>query len=212
MRRYDPAMGTVYRFKVALSGWIGGPGVNTWHMCQAEELGGASQSDLEGMAVAIKNVYAAVATYFPSGIAAEVQSVVEGFDIATGNLLSVTGIDTPVPVGGSSGQNATSRATQITVRLQTDALRGNRQLQGRHFIGPVSSAALGADGQVPGDVRSAVQSAYGGVTDILGDGRLVVWGQPNPLHDREDARAGRIGYVQSVLANATPGSLRSRKV
>lgn len=205
-------MGVVYRFKAVVSGFIGGPGVNTWHMCQFEELGGAAQSDLEGMATDISAVYNAVKGQYISGLKVRLDSAVEGFDIATGNLVSVTGISVPAEItGGGSGSNI-SRSEQITVRLQTDAIRGNRQVQGRHFIGPIAANAMGNDGQILAASRAQVEAAYGGVTDFTGNGRLVVWAQPNEKHPRPDARAGRIGYVQGVLANATPGTLRSRKV
>lgn len=203
-------MGTVYRFKVLLSGWIGGPGQNTWHMCQAGELGGADESDLEGMATDIAAVYNAIQGYIVGGIAIDLSPVVEGFDIATGQLLSVSGITPPsVPDGGGT-QKALSRATQATMRLKTDAIRGNRVLQGRHFLGPITADSIGDDGQVTATVQTVFRQAYGGVTDIAGDARLVVWGQPNPKVPA--LSVGKIGYVQSVLTNSVPGTLRSRKV
>lgn len=208
---YNKRVGTVYRFKANLTGFIGGPGVNTWHMCQIGEIGGADQSDLEGMASDIAAVYTAVKAHLVNSVRVNIDPVVEGFDIATGNLESVHGIAAPAEVAGTSATLTLSRATQVCVRLQTDALRGNRQVQGRHFLGPIGGSAFGADGQISSSVRTLIQNAYGGVTDVLGDARLVVWAQRNDKMERPDARAGRIGYVQSVIANATPGTLRSRK-
>lgn len=205
-------MGVVYRFKVGISGFIGGPGVNTWHLCQFEELGGADQSDLEGMANDISAVYTAVKSLYAPSVKIRIESVVEGFDIATGNLVSVTGIAAPAEISATGTVGTVSRATQVTVRLQTDAIRANRQVQGRHFLGPIAGSALGADGQITSANRATVESAYDGICDVAGNGRLVVWAQPNEKHPRPDARAGRIGYVQGVVANAIPGTLRSRKV
>lgn len=209
---YHSDMGTVYRFKANLSGFIGAPGINTWHMCQIGELGGADQSDLEGMASDIAAVYTAIRTHLVSSLRVNIDPVVEGFDIETGNLVSVNGIDSPPEVSGASVTSTLSRSTQMTVRLQTDAIRGNRQVQGRHFLGPIGVSAFGSDGQITSGARTMVQNGYGGVTDVAGDARLVVWAQRDDKQERPDARAGRIGYVQSVLVNTVPGTLRSRKV
>lgn len=203
-------MATVYRFKVDLSGWIGGPGLNTWHMAQAGELGGADQSDLEGMAADIMAVYDGLKQYLAAGVKVTIAPIVEGFDVATGSLQQVTGITTPTGISASASA-AQSRATQFCVRLKTDAIRGNRLLQGRHFIGPVGGSAVGTDGQVSSAVRAAVESAYGGVTDIAGNGRLVVYGRKMVNADGQSL-PGTIGYVQGALCNAVPGTLRSRKV
>lgn len=203
-------MATVYRFKVDLSGFVGGPGLNTWHMAQAGGAAGADQSDLEGMAADIRAVYVALAGNLPQTITTRLAPIVEGFDVATGQLTQVTGIAQPDAVAGTSSQTSMPRATQITVRLKTDAIRGNRLLQGRHFIGPVAGSVIGADGQVTNTVRTSVAAAYGGVLDIGGNGRLVVWGRPNPLVD--GLETGVLGYVQGVLVNSVPGTLRSRKI
>lgn len=209
---YDKRVGTVYRFKANLTGFIGAPGVNTWHMCQIGEVGGAGVADLEDMATDIAAVYTALKANFVNTLRINIDPVVEGFDIATGNLESVHGITPPSEVAGTATVGTLSRDTQICVRLQTDAIRGNRQVQGRHFLGPIGGAAFGSDGQISSSVRTLCSTAYGGVLDVVGDARLVVWAQRNDELEREDARAGRIGYVQAVIANATPGTLRSRKV
>jgi len=205
------SMGTVYRFKVSLDNWNGGPGRNTWHMAQAGELGGAAQSDLEGMAADIQAVYTAVAGFIVSGVTIDIEPVVEGFDVATGNLVSVTGIVSPDQVVGSasSALGNLSRATQACVRLKTDAIRGNRVLQGRHFIGPLSAGAFNSSGQIDSADKAAIEAAYGGVLDVAGNGRLGVWGQPNP--DVPALNTGVFGYVQQAVCNLTPGTLRSRK-
>ena len=203
-------MATVYRFRAVLSGFIGGPGQNTWHVCQAGELGGATESDLEAIAGDIRAVYVAAAAYLAPNVKVDIFPVVEGYEISTGALTQVTGIATPATVA-SAGSGTESRATQFTMRLKTDAIRGSRVLQGRHFIGPAGGAWGGDDGQVASSVRTTLEAAYDGILDIAGNGRLVVWGQP--VKDENDAviKTGVIGYVQQVICNPTPGTLRSRK-
>lgn len=202
-------MATVYRFKVVLSNFLGGPGLNVWHMCQAGALGGADQSDLEGMAADINAVYDALRTNMVSGVKYDIAPIVEGFDVETGSLSDVVGITPPTGNNGMS-TGTISRATQLCVRLKTDAIRGNRLMQGRHFIGPIGAGAIGSDGQVTSGVRSAVPTAYGGVLDINGNGRLVVYGRKYTDKDGV-THPGKIGYVQAVICNSVPGTLRSRK-
>lgn len=203
-------MAVIYRFRAQLTGFIGGPGVNTWFMAQAGELGGADQSDLEGMAADIAAVYDAVKANLALGLKVDIFPVVEGIDVATGNLVQVEGITPPASVSGS-GSASQSRATQYCVRLKTDAIRGNRVLQGRHFIGPVGGSAIGTDGQVQSATRTAIQAAYGGVLDVAGNGRLVVYSKANPS-GAGGFTTGAFGYVQQAICNSVPGTLRSRKV
>lgn len=205
-------MATVYRFGVNIAGWTGGPGRNTWHMCQAGELGGADQSDLEGIAADIAAVYDAVKSHLINGLTVDIDATVDEFDVATGALQRVIGITPPATVTGSAAavSGNVSRATQATVRFKTDAVRGNRSLQGRHFLGPVANTVLGSDGNITSAVAAAFGAAYGGVIDVTGNGRLVVWGQPSPTVPA--LAVGMVGYVQQAVCNRIPGTLRSRKV
>lgn len=205
-----PQVGTIYRFKAFLSGWIGGPGQNTWHVLQAGELGGMDQSDAEGVAADIQAVYDACRSEIVTGVKIDISPVVEGFDIASGQLTSVIGITPPAQVAALGSVGALSRATQATARLATDAIRGNRLMQGRHFIGPIGGGSLGADGQLTTSTVNTIQAAYNGMLDVAGNARLAVWGQPRTVNGQ--ALPGVAGYVQSVLVNRTPGTLRSRKV
>lgn len=203
-------MATIYRFRVGLTGFIGGPGLNTWYMAQVGAAGGADEGDLEAIAADIRAVYDAAKTYLASGVSAQVDAVVEGIDVTTGNLVSVTGITPPAAVAGTSAASL-SRATQICVRLKTDAIKGNRLIQGRHFFGPVATNAVATDGQIASAARTALTTAYGGVLDLAGNARLVVYSKKGK--DKEgNPTVGEFGYVQQVLPNSTPGTLRSRKV
>lgn len=205
-------MAIIYRFGVELTGWEGGPGRNTWHMAQFNALGGATQSDLEAVAIDIAAVYTAVSSLLINGVTATIDSVVEEFEVETGALQRAVGIVAPPPVVGSASSvaGALSRATQATVRLRTDAIRRNRVLQGRHFIGPISTTAMTTSGQIDSGDAGTIGAAYGGVLDVVGNARLVVWGQPNP--DVPGLETGVFGYVQSATCNTVPGTLRSRKV
>jgi len=203
-------MATIYRFGVELNGWTGGPGRNTWYMAQAGAVGGADPSDLEAIAGDIHTVYDTLKPFLVSGVTVTLRPIVEELDVATGNLLSAQPITPPATVTGSSTTTSLSRATQATVRLRTDAIRRNRVLQGRHFIGPIGTTLFGTDGLISSSSATAVQNAYGGVLDVAGNARLVVWGQPNPAV--AGLATGTFGYVQSAVCNRVPGTLRSRKV
>lgn len=184
--------------------------MNTWYMAQFNALGGADQSDLEGMAADIAGVYNAAKNYIVNSVTVRISPVVEGIDVATGNLVQVEGIDAPAAITGQ-GSSSMSRATQVCMQLRTDEIRGNRLLRGRHFIGPAGASVIGSDGQVTTAVRTAMVAAYGGVLDVAGNGRLVVYSKKGKDKDGRPF-TGSFGYVQSVLANSVPGTLRSRKI
>lgn len=211
-------MARVAKIKAVLEGWDGAPGVNSWYFTSIGGL--APDADgIEAMAALIRDAYSDLKPYIVGGIRINIDPAAAVYEVETGDLVAVHGTGTHAEVvGQAAGKDlALSRATQINVRLQTDAIVGNRILAGRHFIGPCSNNALDYGGKVTAEVASLVDTAYAGMLDIAGPHRLVVWSQPKPARTGSSgkplpAQVGAFGYVQSADAQAVPGTLRSRKV
>lgn len=203
-------MASFYRYRPVLSGFAGGPGINTWHF--EETLADFGGNQAQAIADIVREIYFAIRTNLVAGTSVTFPAEVTIHNELTGALVDVKSVTPPVTVVSSStvSDAKVSRATQAIVRLHTDQIRRGRRLQGRHFIGPLSATAMDQNGQITGAVQTAIATAYDGALDWV-DGRLVVWGPP--IEDENDnvVEAGVKGTVQSVSVNALPGTLRSRK-
>lgn len=205
-----------FRFRPVISGFIGGPGINTWH--GEESVLGFDDEDPQAFAEAVRAFYAAVASYFLTSMSIQFPGEVTWHDEEEGKLVEVFAIDAPAQVAGtgSASNGQLSRATQVVAALNTGVIRDGKRLTGRHFIGPISNGAIGTDGQVLLSARNNIAAAYGGLIDQPGP-NLVVWGPPRKSRPATDdlpalpALPGKKGTVQSVLCRSVPGTLRSRK-
>lgn len=204
----------MYRFKVNISGFPGAPGVILFHTTTgvADDPG-----DMGNFMNQIYSMLVDFQPYYVGGLLLNVDSEVTKHDVATGMLVGVFSLAPPAQVMGSSSLTQTSRATQLVVRLNTDATtdRGKR-LVGRHFIGPIASNALTSAGSILPAIFGQAIEAYQGMLDVAGTTRLIVWHRPAPAYTKEDgtevpATVGAFGHVTSVSALPLPGVLRSRR-
>lgn len=199
------------RFRPVLTGFIGAPGINTWHGEAGEfELGNLNAQEF---AASVHAAYDAMKSRFASDVVITFPGEVTEHVEETGALVRVHAVPTGDPIAstGGAGTSNLSRANQIVVRLLTDITREGRRLNGRHFIGPINTAQLGANGQITAQARESIEFAYQGVLDAAG-GHLVVWGPPRGAPGDAEFVPGKKATVQSVAINSTPGTLRSRKV
>lgn len=204
-------MASVYQFKAELAGWDGGPGITLWNAYAG--FSNIDPADIQEFADRVAAFYNGVKGNFVNNMSVDVSPEVKQFDIATGNLEEVNVIAPPAQVlgTGASASGALSRATMVCVRLKTDRPWYNRLLQGRHFHGPIVSTSMASTGEVNSTTRTTFQNNYNGMLDVAGPLRLVVWSRPKEARPGVPARPGEIGNVQQVIANRTPGTLRSRK-
>jgi len=201
----------LYRVRVILDGWQGGPGINTFHFRSSVAL---PSDSLDTVADMLSAAYYSLALYLVPGLTMRVDPIVDVFRDDTGELVRGESLDAPATVTMTSGAGGISRATQIVARFGTNDVKHGRRLVGRTFIGPASGQALGGDGLVTSACRTAVQGAFDGLLDVVGDLRLVVWHRPRPEPENPGdppARAGDNGLVTSVTALPKPGVLRSRR-
>lgn len=216
-RKVFHRMTNFFRYRPVISGFIGGPGINTWH--GEESVLGFDNEDPEAFATAVRAFYDAIKAYYHIPLVIQFPGEVTWHDEDTGDLVEVFGITAPAVVTGTgvaAGGNV-PRAAQVVVQHNTSVIRDGKRLTGRHFIGPASSLLFDTTGQVTSAVRTTIQAAYGGLIDQPGP-NMVVWGPPRkaraatPDLPALTALPGKKGTVQSVVARSTPGTLRSRKI
>ena len=205
-------MANFFRYRPVLSGFIGAPGINTWHGQGGLQGGGINESDAENFQLAIRAVYNAMLLYIAPGVTISFPGEMTLHDVETGQLVNVIPLD-PLPDLVASDVVASaqeSRATQLVVHHATDDVRRGRRLAGRHFIGPASGYALDGAGQVKADARNAIQAAYGGIVDVEGS-NLCVYGAPITNEFGTVVAAGQLAVVKAVTVRSKPGVLRSRR-
>ena len=198
-------MAEIAQVQVALSGWPGGPGVNTFYMSRGTVLPGWDDA-VDAFVGELENVYDAMRPYVVDGWTATFTNVYKRFDVATGVLIAVGAYDGPDPITdlGSAINDKLSRADQLVAGYNTDTVHSGRLIRGRNFLGPISSAAIGEDGYIPTGVRTTIQNAYNALVSGTGP-RLAVWSQPRAGFE------GAYGDVTGVVVARAPGVLRGRR-
>jgi len=208
-------MSVIYRVRVELSGWNGGPGVNTFFGLGFEE-GDANEASLNNFAQGIKAVYQSCSDLLSSDVLCTWDGTVDKLNIADAALMDRTGGLDEWTVVASAGNSAESRATQLKMQFKTDRLRGRRFLQGGIFFGPVRSEAVTYGGDTAPSAAGRLISAFDGLLDVIGV-NLAVYGQPTRPEtppgpgDPPNNRDGVAGYVQNVGVMRVPAVLRRRR-
>lgn len=194
---------TVYRYKAALGGWQGAPGVTLWHIRFG--IGTVTNEDVQNTGTQIRGFYQSLISYFLNGMTVQIEPDVDIFTDTTGEITGTEVISQSVVTNAGSG-NQLSRATMAVSRMVTDKYIGGRNLRGRHFLGPLATNALNTSGQLETAFKSAVVAAYDPLLDVA-SGRVVIWHRPSS----SGASDGDTGFVQNVSMMPAPGVLRSRR-
>jgi hypothetical protein len=196
-------MPDIHRYRVALTGWNGAPGVNTLYI-RFEAI--PFIEDVQGVADLIRTSYESLKDYYAQGVQIQVEPEVQVIDSATGTLVSGEAI-VPGAAITAAATASLSRATMMLARLNTDKVIEGRRLRGRIYLGPVANSAMSSDGSISAAARTAISTAFNGLVGAVGEGRLVVWHRPSG----EGASDGDYGEVQTVSAKPLPAVLRSRR-
>jgi hypothetical protein len=204
-------MSLVIQYKVLLSGWGGGPGVNTLHALSFEE-GQPSQQAISEFGDILSTVYQGMKSYFVPGCSITLLPDVKVLNVGDASLHSVRAVNT-WSLDTGTGSSLTSRATMVKLRFQTDRVRGNRLMKGGIFFGPVDQSALTGAGELNETCRLTMANAWDGAIDIniTDQLRLAVYGRPDPENKNPAMHEGVTGYVQNVSCMPTPAVLRSRR-
>lgn len=200
-------MTTLARLRVDLTGWVGGPGVNTWYFSPGVPPGNDDPDVMTQIAWDVRNAMSDIAGLFPSAVSWTPNGSVDLLDSETGQNTGVLALTEPItPGSGSAGTSATSRATMICVNLLTGHWLNGRQLRGRHFLGPIDAAAIVDDGSISSATAASVAAIYSGFLSGLSP-RLCVLHRPKVGFPG----TGEYADVTSVSVMRRPAVLRSRR-
>lgn len=194
-------MAEVFTVQARITGFTGGPGINTFVFTN----GGLEDSLAVPDAVSgLRAFYTAMKPYFISAQRIQFTGEAKFYDLASGLIQRVITYDPGSEVLGSDTQSATSRATQAKLRFYTDTVVGRRFLQGGIYFGPLSDAGITTGGQVDTAVATAAANGLDALISGVG-AKLQVWKRP------KSAAGGAAGDVVSVGVMPSPAVLRSRR-
>lgn len=190
--------------KVELTGFVGAPGLNTFHWC-APAHGEITQTHVDDFHDQLATSYAAIAQLFASGVTWTILPDVDILEAETGTLigaLTYTGEETMT--GSGSGNDNVSRASQVGFRWITSDIIDGRRVLGRTFMGPASGDVFENNGSIIAAGQAAWPPFFSGIFDA-GTARLVVWHRP------KGASPGQVSDVNSCVIAPQPFVLRSRR-
>lgn len=127
----------IIRVRTVLSGWSGGPGLNTFYFGLAS--GSLTNTEAADVVARVRAFWFAIKAMFPSTFTATVNPAVDTLDIASGNLTGGLAGGSPAVVTGTSAQGFGATPAMILMRGATGSVVNGRRLVTRSFIGPVDS-------------------------------------------------------------------------
>lgn len=196
-------MAEIYEYKAVITGFDGGPGVNTIYSTVGQEFPDQNHPQpFMDLWITAQN---ALSDYLAPGVVWQPEVQVKRLEVETGNLLGLFSCGTTEVIADNDADGNISRATQAKLQFLTDHFRNNRVLRGGYFFGPLGENSLDNDGRITASFRMAVQDAFNGMLDIAGGMRLVVWHRPT-----NGGSDGAFGHVQEVSVGQYPATLRGR--
>lgn len=186
--RDTPEMPTVHQVRIPWLGIEGAPGVSTFYFDASSAV---PMTDL-------KAFFTSIMTLVPN--AASVTFPGSGMDIDTSSGQPVGTWSTDVLTGVSgSGGAAYSGPVGGVINWHTGAFAGGREVRGKTFIVPLSTAQFGNDGLI----LSAASNTLGSAATTLAGGpaSFVIWSRKGQL----------TAAVTSATSPRKPAVLRSRR-
>lgn len=132
-------MANVIRVRTVLSGWPGGPGLNTFYFGTAS--GVVGNTEAADVCARVRSYWDSIKAIFPTSFRAQVSGAPDTLDIASGTLTGTLNGGSPAVVAGTGGASYNMYAGMILLQHHTSAIVGGRRAQGRSFMGPVTSTA-----------------------------------------------------------------------
>lgn len=150
---------------VALSGFPGGPGTNTFHFRQGVD-------DF----TALHDFYGVMLGLIPDSVSIHVPTSGPVVDEVTGDLISSWFID---DTGTMTGSNTTAYAGGVgaTVRWETADVVNSRHVRGHTFLVPLYGGMFDVNGTLKETERTIILGAAGDLLTAYGTD-LVVWHRP----------------------------------
>lgn len=184
------------RVRTVLSGWPGGPGLQTMYF----------ETPLQDAAAAARAV-AYVHSFWGTtmigqltvGTSVQVSGDVDVITAATGLITNTLSVAVPAPLAGSGGTTQAPYATASLMQLRTGTFIAGRRLQGRIFFSPLPGLVVGDNGELTSAAQTRSNLAGTSLLGALSAGDLwVVWHRP---------KLGVGGSIGPITAVSTPTKL-----
>lgn len=197
----------VMRVKMRWDGFVGAPGFSVFHFRNlAEE--GYTTVDAEAAIDKVDAFAEGLKGLIPYNSRLTVQSDVECYDAATGQLQTVLG-GTPAAAHVSlatAGMNYSS-AAGASITWRSPEVRNGRRIRGRTFLVPLVAATFGGDGIIAANNMTQLNLIATNLRDDTGAPDLVIWARPTA----PGASDGDLAAINSHSIPAVGAVLRSRR-
>lgn len=207
----------VVRVRCPLTGFSGGPGVNTWFIDDAF-IGGGDEPEQVGFALAdLRAFYQSLRAGIQQDVTISFEPQVAVLDVPSGQVQQViTSESTPLPVNGT-GTSPTSHATMVKTRLLTGVFSDGREIRGGPFIGPIGPNGIAGNGDLTSQTVTDYTAALNTLISALPihGTSLQVYRRPRAADAGASppvtARPGQKAAVVNAGVFPRPAVLRSRR-
>jgi hypothetical protein len=209
---------TVNVFQVELTGFTGGPGVNTWTFVNGAPIPGdpgaaLTPGQVDSVAASLGTIYSGFNTYMQNDVTWTIRSESQEVDEVTGQLQNITSGEN-APISGTGTATAVGpHFLMMKTQLRTDRFSDGRRIQGGPFIGPMTAERLSSGGSWLSTSLGVVETALSnGLAAAVAAGAIpVVWRRPRPASSPLGERPGTLGVVSASTVWSKPAVLRSRR-
>lgn len=198
-------MGNLYRVRVTLDGWSGGPGLATHYFEEVPTPVLTPLQSAQAVADRVRAAWVPVAAKMPSLWTCVVQTTVDILNPASGALIGSQTVTAPAALGGTEGTKFGLAAAGVCVNWQTTAFVNGRRVRGRTFVSPLNDGQ-DADG-TPSAAHVAAVLAMGPILQDFDPNEplFVVWHRPIA------GAGGSAHIVNGVTARDSGSMLTSRR-
>lgn len=197
-------MGNIERLRVALTGFVGGPGVMTFYFVDAE----TAQSPLSALLDDLK-------PGMPAQMSMLVASSGDIIDDTNGDLVGAWTGTTQTPKVGADTSTYPAPAGAC-IRWDTDTVVDKHRVQGRTYLVPLGGGSYQNDGSINGTNVTNITNAATTFLALV-DSNLKVWHRPRKAKAADGskpaitARVGSSVFVTSAHCVDRTMVLRSRR-
>lgn len=193
----------MYRVRTQISGWQGGPGLQTSYF---DDAGLANGADALAAVNRVRGAWDVVKSILPSTVTAQTLGQVDVIDVPSGGLTNSLGVTQPAIVVGTGGAVPGPAQVAGGIQLLTQTFISGRRLRGHINISPLQQASVNILAPSVGTMNALAAMGVALVTiSPPAVPPLVVWRRPIP------GRAGGMGAVTTSAAATKWFSLRSRR-
>jgi hypothetical protein len=126
---------SLYRIRTVISGWQGGPGLNTYYFSDG---GAPSSADALTVVNRVRGAWDVVKSIMPNTVTAQTLGAVDVLDIPTGVLQTTFSVTQPAVVTGTVAGAIGPGQIAAGLILDTGNILHGRRFKGHSFINPIS--------------------------------------------------------------------------